>query len=203
MPNKKYAIVELFTSIQGEGAFTGTNMLFVRLAGCNLNCHFCDEPLHKQKISGTHTAEMLVEEAHKAGTSWVCITGGEPSIQDLNPLIESFQMAGFQVMVESNGFKQKNITKADHKCLSPKGDDIPEGLWDSVKILVDIDTDLGFVQMLVNSVLEGNVEAQIYVQPINYETQVNDESLEACFKMIEEIPALGLSIQLHKILGVQ
>ena len=97
-----YIINEIFCSLQGEGFWTGTPMVFVRFSGCNLKCPFCDTDHAK----GTEmTAEEIVAEAVRigGGCGRVCVTGGEPSLQ-LDPiLVEAFHAEGFKVHVETNG----------------------------------------------------------------------------------------------------
>ena len=99
-----YKVVETFTSIQGEGSLVGQNMFFIRMHGCDLKCKFCDEPKHKDaSLIVEYTAAQLAYKAKKADTKWVCITGGEPSLQNLNPLIYHINGTGFRFQVETNG----------------------------------------------------------------------------------------------------
>jgi organic radical activating enzyme len=117
--------IEIFASVQGEGLRQGEPTIFVRLAGCNLRCGFCDT-----KRAWRGGREMAVESiAEEAGrlrrgfpTTWVCLTGGEPLAQDVRPLILRLHDEGFRVQVETNGtFPPAPL--ADWHTVSPKPPD--------------------------------------------------------------------------------
>ena len=134
MNNKRdayFKVCEVFFSIQGEGRYAGCPAVFIRLWGCNLNCSFCDEPLHKDKtkIIFEGTARELVEFAlsnlpkQAKQTPLVVITGGEPSLYNVNALVSPLRK-GFnesvKVCVETNGHNLNNIYNVDLITFSPK-----------------------------------------------------------------------------------
>ena len=107
---------ELFYSLQGEGYHTGTAAIFIRLSGCNLHCPFCDT-LHE---SGTEMSEeQIVKQVAAWPSSWVVVTGGEPSLQLTASLVESLHRIGKKVAVETNGTRQLP-DNVDWVTLSPK-----------------------------------------------------------------------------------
>lgn len=113
-----YRVNEIFRSLQGEGFWTGTPMVFVRLSGCNLNCPFCDTDFRSFKEM---SADEIAKEAKRLGCSRVCITGGEPLLQLDSDLIDILHGIGLTIHVETNGTRPapENI---DWITLSPKED---------------------------------------------------------------------------------
>ena len=206
---KTYPVVETFVSIQGEGTHTGKNMLFVRLFGCNLKCSFCDEPKHTQKgLVVNLDQEDILNLADEAGIEWVCITGGEPSLHDLTDLIGVLQTNGYNVAIETNGLNWSNVMAADHVCISPKSYPMPVGNWDAVKVLVEAGKEDYYAELLEEVIDTAQTHArngagEVYLQPINEENELNTENVQACLDLIEDYPVCGLSIQMHKVLGVE
>ena len=106
----KLSVFSIFKSISGEvGMFPqGSITTFIRLAGCNVVCDYCDTPEALKMDSGDKMPVVEVERAVKRlGVSQVLITGGEPLIQQegLLDLIDRLQGCGFLVQVETNGTK--------------------------------------------------------------------------------------------------
>ena len=203
----KYNIVEIFHSIQGEGLYTGTPAVFVRLFGCNLDCPWCDEPLHtnKSKIVA-YDEETLLEKIMSYECSHIVITGGEPSLHNLNPLIKLIQDYGCIVQVETNGFNYDNIKEADVLTLSPKTrrGKIPLqpnsiGKWDEVKLVVNKDTPIEIIETLVDNY--GKISDRVYLQPENNEDSINKDNLTYVIDVAKQLD-VPVSVQLHKLLGV-
>lgn len=187
---------EIFVSLQGEGHYTGTAAVFLRLSGCNLSCPFCDT----QHQSYT---EMSDEEIVRAVSSFVprhlVITGGEPTLQLTSSLIDSLHEAGFYVQLETNGTlcPPSNI---DWITCSPKvqeGGSIVLERANEVKMLYKGDgTDLTPAL---------SVEADEYrLQPLDTGDPVrNQEIVNQTINYIIEHPQWKLSLQTHKILNVR
>lgn len=100
--NGQLSLHSIFHTIQGEGPFCGTPSVFIRLAGCNLQCPACDTDY----TTGRWTAspqEILHKVQEYQSSGLVVITGGEPFRQDVAPLFEALVDAGFYVQVETNG----------------------------------------------------------------------------------------------------
>lgn len=96
----KYQVNEIFDSIQGEGKWTGVPSTFIRLQGCTVGCSWCDtkytwgkggEPMHQEQI--------LSKITHKH----VVITGGEPTIWNLDPLLQGIHELGCYAQLETSG----------------------------------------------------------------------------------------------------
>ncbi len=104
-------VAEIFTSIQGESTYAGLPCHFIRLAGCNLKCSYCDTPYAQSFSAGSDTnIEFLVKSAEDSALKLVEITGGEPLAQSETPLLCSELLKrNFTVLVETNGSKPVSV----------------------------------------------------------------------------------------------
>ena len=98
---KTYNINEIFYSLQGEGHYSGTPTVFLRMSGCNLRCPFCDTDFSRSQPMTA--AEILTRCMALTDVRRVVITGGEPLLQLDDTLIAAFHEAGFFIAVETNG----------------------------------------------------------------------------------------------------
>jgi organic radical activating enzyme len=116
----KYKVSEIFSSIQGEGAWMGFPVTFVRLAGCNMNCSFCDTP-QRNKANMVISAGEIIKRIDDYDPVRIIITGGEPLMQDAGSLSMAIADEGYIVGLETNGTIQLPRRHAfDHVSLSPK-----------------------------------------------------------------------------------
>jgi 7-carboxy-7-deazaguanine synthase len=101
--DERLRLIEVYASVQGESTWAGLPCVFVRLAGCNLRCTWCDSTFTFK--GGEHRSiDSVVAEVAEAGIHLVEITGGEPlAHRQVVPLIERLQAAGHQVIVETSG----------------------------------------------------------------------------------------------------
>ena len=95
-----YRVNEIFYSLQGEGSFTGTPMVFVRFSGCNRACSFCDTDFEKY---APLTAQEILAEVRRYPAHRVVLTGGEPLLQTDAELINILHLAGYIIHIETNG----------------------------------------------------------------------------------------------------
>lgn len=103
---KEYKVVEKFVSINGEGTRAGQLAVFVRFAGCNLNCSFCDTMwANKENVQyEIMTAEQIKSYIISTGVKNVTLTGGEPLLRDgMKELLLCLSDDGLYVEIETNG----------------------------------------------------------------------------------------------------
>lgn len=111
MHNQTLNLYRIFCSIQGESSFAGLPCTFVRLAGCNLRCRWCDTPEAREGGTKVSCRQVLIEVA-QMDTDLVEITGGEPLLQPaVRPLMEALCESGKTVLVETNG--ERDISAID------------------------------------------------------------------------------------------
>lgn len=114
-----YPVCEIFTSLQGEGTRLGAPATFVRLAGCNLHCSWCDTAYAWKEGERSPSTELGAEAiASRIRSRAVVLTGGEPMLHDLGPLLS--ELAEAHVTVETNATIFKPYDRVDLWSLSPK-----------------------------------------------------------------------------------
>lgn len=139
MSEPRYTVNEAFYTFQGEGAWMGAPAYFIRLQGCDQSCAWCDaagtwHPDHKPADLWKATADELAAAASKhPREAIVVITGGEPCLYDLNPLISALKAWGRRVHIETAGHVPVPDRSGVWITLSPKPDGKPP-LRESVRI---------------------------------------------------------------------
>lgn len=98
-------VIEIFGSIDGEGKRTGQLATFIRLAGCNLRCIYCDTAYSFESSEATEMSiEQICNKCKEIGYRNITLTGGEPLIhKGVNELIVKLCEMGFQINIETNG----------------------------------------------------------------------------------------------------
>lgn len=113
----KAPIIEIFSSFQGEGPLVGQRQIFVRFAGCNLDCSYCDTNKSKSENSGkVMTVEEVVDEINRLVTpdcKVVSFTGGEPSLYS-DFISEVSKNIDLKILLETNGTLPNNIDKIEN-----------------------------------------------------------------------------------------
>jgi len=116
-------IIEIYKSVQGESSFAGLPCIFVRLAGCNLRCTWCDS---EYTFTGGHRVsldDVMAEVKRLAPVKLVEITGGEPMLQEREvvPLMEKLLADGYEVLIETSGERPlASVPKSVHKIVDVK-----------------------------------------------------------------------------------
>lgn len=105
LENVALSVQAVFKTIQGEGPYVGTPAIFIRFAGCNLQCPKCDTDYTSNRfwITASRLVEQVCEMTGDAMQQLVVITGGEPFRQPLRELTDRLLGKGFTVQIETNG----------------------------------------------------------------------------------------------------
>ena len=122
-PARSLRLIELYRSVQGESSFAGVPCIFVRLAGCNLRCSWCDSEYTFTGGQPFTNDEILREIEVLQPCRLIEFTGGEPMLQarELLPLMERLLGAGYELMIETSGERPlANVPKAVHKIVDVK-----------------------------------------------------------------------------------
>lgn len=190
---------EIFYSIQGEGAHTGTPCVFIRLSGCNLKCPFCDTDFKDYKeMDEYEIMDAVCELSDKCNN--VVITGGEPTIVDTTSFIDLLQENGYYVAMESNGTR-KPPYNLNWLTISPK----EPFVGNAGKVVVDRCDELKLVFDGINEPQDYGIRAtHYYLQPCDTgDAELNSKIVEQCVKYIKENPKWKISLQTQKILNVR
>ena len=200
-------VAEIFRSLQGEGKNQGKPCLFIRLAGCNLHCTWCDTS-YAQNGGIEMSVDSILEHARNLNSSYVCITGGEPLLQadELEPLLIQLSRQGAAIDIETNGTIDFTRVQPyasicmDIKCPS-SGEQSDLGLLDallpqdSVKFVVQDENDCLYAREIITS---HKIPGQIFFSPVFG----SDYSPLVRFILKNDLP-VRFQVQLHKLIGVK
>lgn len=204
------AITEIFHSIQGESTRAGRRCAFVRLAGCNLDCAWCDTNYSRHEPGRELTVDMIVEAVRPYGARLVEITGGEPLWQPATPLLAKLLLEeGHDVIIETNG--SLDVSVLPHGVgvimdLKPPSSGMARhnrmenlvhlGRGDEVKIVVADRMDYTWARTIITepSYPRGTVETLL--SPLSGRLP----AAELAAWMLEDKLDARLNIQLHKVI---
>jgi len=209
-----YRVNNIFYSLQGEGRNTGRAALFVRFAGCNLRCPFCDTEFKTfREISGEeilHELEMQTSSFFLPPSSLnprpstlvpqpsslnplVVLTGGEPTLQVDEAFVDLLHQQGYEVAMESNGTRQapQNL---DWLTVSPKGQPVVTNCSELKVVFHD-----------AASVNDYGIRADYYyLQPCDTGDEGQSRTITAaCVDYIKQHPRWRLSLQTHKLIHIE
>lgn len=199
-------VAEIFRSIQGEGKNQGYPCTFLRLAGCNLSCNWCDTTYAREGGTDKREAEIISEIEGLKGKR-ICITGGEPLLQGehLLSLVRDLSAMGYNIEIETNGtfdfreFQQYASVCMDVKCPSSgEKSDVSYlchiGKQDSVRFVVGNTEDIRFAASVM---AQFPIRGEIFFSPVYGFSPL----AVAEFLITHDLPA-RLQLQIHKIIGV-
>lgn len=220
-----YRVNNIFYSLQGEGRYTGCAAVFIRFAGCNLRCPFCDTDFEDYREM---TAEEIIETISRyevrstryedsSPHKLIVLTGGEPTLQVDEAFIDLLHQRGYEVAMESNGTRPapKNL---DWLTVSPKVKE--EGEWrkengerriekwgrqpDELKIVFDEHTDPETYLSQLLPLTSSAPSPLLYLQPCDTgDAERNKVITQACVDYIKQHPQWRLSLQTHKLINIE
>ena len=195
-----YPIMEHFFTIQGEGTYSGRAAYFIRIAGCDVGCVWCDvkESWDKEQHI-TMTTNEIIEKVTESKTNFVVITGGEPAMYDLRPLVNQLKLLGIMVAIETSGcYPLKG--EVDWYCFSPKKFKAPcdEAYIkaNELKVIVSHPSDLDWA---TKHALKVSTNCQLYLQP---EWSKADKLLPLIIDFVKSNQRWKISLQTHKFMNI-
>jgi organic radical activating enzyme len=206
-------VQEIFSTLQGEGFYTGHPAVFLRLGGCNLACSFCDTEFDSyQNIS----LEKIISEilslaknnAEEIVRKLVVITGGEPFRQPIERLCQELIKLKFLVQIETNGTIFRKLPREVKIVCSPK---ISNDKYH--KIRPDLLSRINAFKFIISKTNKnysdiaelGQIKfgIPVFVQPMDeYDEEKNQNNLQLCLKLCQNFGYI-LSLQTHKILKIR
>ncbi|HEX5152029.1 MAG TPA: 7-carboxy-7-deazaguanine synthase QueE [Parafilimonas sp.] len=203
-------VMEAFYTLQGEGFHQGHAAYFIRLAGCDVGCFWCDvKESWEESAHPVKTIEQIIGEAQRSTVNSqqptasyqpiVVITGGEPLLHNLDELTEQLQAQDFRTHIETSGSSPVS-GYWDWICLSPKKfkKPLPEVLAvaNELKVIVYNKSDFKWAEVNAAQVSSG---CKLYLQP---EWSKSSEITPLIIEYIKRNPQWQLSLQVHKYINI-
>ena len=200
-------INEIFYSLQGEGKWAGLPNVFIRTTGCNLRCCFCDTT-YAYEDGEEMSIDAIVKDIQKYPCKYVCITGGEPLIQDETvQLIDNLLQKSYGIYLETNGSldikkilrKKSLLISLDIKCPSSTMHEkmnfnnislINSG--DQLKFIIQDRTDYEYAKKIIKKF---KPLCSIFFQPV---WGINTKDLSSW--ILKDGLDVRLGLQMHKII---
>ena len=213
-------VVEQFHSLQGEGFHTGKSAYFIRLAGCDVGCKWCDTkhswPMDKYPLYSLKSLLLKIKQAQSKGASFLVITGGEPLHHNLDQFCSIIKnktlnnhKESIRIHIETSGVSELSGS-FDWITLSPKRHYPPKEIFlktaDEIKIIVDDPKDLEFALAIKNQIIKLTNKKDYDIFGKKFFIQPNWNNKNANYLAIDFVknnPSWTLSIQTHKYLKLK
>ncbi len=205
----KYHLAEIFgPTLQGEGARAGTVNMWLRFAGCNLQCRAtdimgfdCDTDFEKKmSLTGPEIVHTLGGLAADVPVKWVVISGGEPGLQLDDELVDLLHGSGWSVAIETNGTRPIS-SLVDWISVSPKVAESELGIIETHEVV----DELRYVRRHGQPLPQPRLSADHYcISPAwNLDGTLDEDNLKWCIDLVLGNPTWRLSCQQHKWWGVR
>jgi len=193
-------LMEAFYTIQGEGYHQGKAAVFIRLAGCDVGCHWCD--VKESWDAGDYPLVSVGEIASRVkqyASDIAVVTGGEPFMYKLDSLTRQLKLAGFRTHVETSGVYPLS-GEWDWICLSPKKFK-PSlapvyNIADELKVIIYNKSDLKWAESCTADLKPA---CKLYLQP---EWERSGIVLPLMIDYVKQHPEWEISLQIHKFMNI-
>ncbi|MDR2920772.1 MAG: 7-carboxy-7-deazaguanine synthase QueE [Tannerella sp.] len=191
------SVKEIFYSLQGEGGRQGEASVFVRLTGCNLTCAFCDTDFNGGTMM---SVDQVLSEIGSYPCRWIIWTGGEPMLQLDDEIVSFFNRNGFSQAIESNGYYPLPGL-LNYTVVSPKGD---IGYARTINPKVnEIRLPVRKGDCLPELALLPEAEHYFLSPVFTGERGSTQENIDYCVSQIKRDNRWRLSVQMHKLIGIE
>lgn len=199
-PQIELPVMEEFYTIQGEGAHTGRAAYFIRLAGCDVGCVWCDvKESWDPELHPLVKIDQLIQNASETNCGFVVITGGEPAMYDLTHLINGLKNLGIETALETSGCYPLR-GEIDWYCFSPKKFKQPcdeaYSKASELKVVIAHKSDLQWAEEHASKVSEN---CKLYLQP---EWSKRERFLPEIIDFVKNHPKWRVSLQTHKYMNI-
>jgi organic radical activating enzyme len=198
--NVTLPVMEHFYTLQGEGKHSGRAAYFIRLAGCDVGCVWCDVK-ESWDISPNQylTIEDIVAAVRQTPTDFVVITGGEPTMHNLSELTSALHANGYQIAIETAGVHPLQ-GQIDWYCFSPKKFKAPIAeaytLAQELKVVIAHPSDFEWAEQHAAKV---SASCELYLQT---EWEKQDRFLPLIIDYIKRNKKWKISLQTHKYMQI-
>ncbi len=197
---EKLPVMETFYTVQGEGAYAGAPAYFIRLAGCDVGCVWCD--VKESWDASKHPlieVQQLAADVEASGSKICVITGGEPAMHNLQTLTSALKERGIRTHIETSGVYELTgewdwVTFSPKKFKTPTNGIYPQA--SELKVVVFHKSDLIWAIEHGNKV---GTSCMLYLQP---EWEKREEMQPLILDFIRKNTNWRISVQTHKYLGV-
>jgi len=197
---KELPIMEEFYTIQGEGFHSGRAAYFIRIAGCDVGCVWCD--VKESWTAGDHqlmSLDTLVNNVQVSGSDFCVITGGEPCMYDLTDLTAKLKENNIEIAIETSGcYELKG--QIDWYCFSPKKFKSPvEDAYikaNELKVVISHPSDFDWAEGHAAKVSK---DCKLYLQT---EWSKRERFLPLIIEFVKNHPKWKISLQTHKIMNI-
>ncbi|MBR6163045.1 7-carboxy-7-deazaguanine synthase QueE [bacterium] len=225
----KVLINEIFTSVQGEGLYTGLKQLFIRFGRCNLDCRYCDTDFRNPDKNKEYSVEELIDEVSKFDLDSchsVALTGGEPLLE--TAFLKEFlpEIGNKKIYLETNGILYYNlqdiismvdIISMDYKLASATGHEskhdihrrfinIAKDYQKNIFIKVVFDSNINDEEIAKICELANDTKCFIALQPMMKDGKLLEDinfSVSVMDKFLAKYPNVRLIPQMHTFLGLR